>query len=546
MAGIYTQEMIDEYVRQGYWEERLTSDICDENALKYPEQEALVDERKRLTWSEVKQYSDRLALGLIELGFKKDDTLLVQLFNCVEQFLIRVGCEKAGVKYAFAPITFRGSELKPILNHIGAKGVVTPGRFHRFDHFRMIRGLKSSVPTLDHILVVGEDVPKEAVSIECLSEQSLETRYPPEYLQKTKFNAFETSQIFCTSGTTGVPKCLEWTAAGRVATGRVYVKRLKLDRHSVIACLGPFSAGGNTTLCYRAMPLAGGKVVFLKEFNPETACELLEREKASGASLVPTLLIRLLKYPALAKYDLSPLKFLLTGTASLPLSVGLEAEKRLNIVMVNAYGSGESGSVTVTSLDDPQEKRISLLGPLDGVKVRIVDDQGEDLPVGKEGNVFIGGAHLAGGFYRNPDMTRKIWRKGWVDMKELGKLDREGNLILVGRKRDTIIRGGQNIYPKEIEELIIQHPKVVEAAVVGMPDIEMGQKACAYVIPAKEEGFPFEEMVTYLKSYELASFKLPERLEIVERLPLAAGGQKIDRRQLEEDISEKLKREGML
>lgn len=543
IASIYTQEMINEYVRLGYWKEELTSDICDRNAAIYPTREALVDEKMHLTWSEVKQFSDRIAVGLIELGFEKEDVLLVQLYNCVEQFLLRLACEKAGIIYGIAAITFRENELKPILNHTRAKGIVIPREHHRFDHFQMVKGLKPSVPMLRYIFVVGDAIPGEAISVGDMLKEPLEGKYPPNYLRKTKFSAFETSQVYCTSGTTGVPKCLEWTAAGRLATGRVYVNRLKLDPNSVIACLGPFSGGGITTLCYRAAPLAGSKVVFLREFTPEGACQLVEEEKAYGAALVPTLLIRLLNYPKLEKRDLSSLKFILTATAPLPVPIGLEAERRLKIVMVNAYGSGESCSTTVTSLDDPEEKRIGLLRPLEGAKIRIVDEEGNDLPPGQMGNVFVGGAHLAGGYYKNPEMTKEVWRNGWVDMKELGKLDSEGNLILVGRKRDTIIRGGQNLYPREIEDLIMQHPDVAEAAVVAMPDFEMGQKACAYVTPRVGKTFTFEEMIRYLKSKKLAMFKLPERLEVMERLPLAAGGQKIDRRALEEDLAEKLKNE---
>jgi non-ribosomal peptide synthetase component E (peptide arylation enzyme) len=538
--------MIDEYLQRGYWKDELTSDLCDQNALKYPDREALVDERKRLTWAQVKIFSDRLALGLVELGFKKDDILLVQMYNCVEQFLMRNACEKAGVIYAFAPITFREGELKPIMQHLNPKGVAIPRVWHRSDLFQMMQNIQNHVESFRYILMVGEEVPKNTLSLEEMMEKPAEAKYPQDYLQKTKFSAFETSQIYSTSGTTGTPKCLEWTASGRLATGRDYVKRLKLDHEKVIVCLGPFSAGGNTTLCYRAVPVAGSKLVFLKEFSPEAACQLLEKEKAYGASLVPTLLIRLLNYLHLDKYDLTSLKFMLTATAPLPLPVALEAEERLNIVMVNAYGSGESGSVTVTSLDDPQDKRISVLRPLDGAKIRITDDEGNDLPAGKEGNVFVGGAHLAGGYYKNPGMTHEIWRDGWVDMKELGRLDSEGNIMLVGRKRDTIIRGGQNIYPKEIEDLLMQHPKVAEAVVVPMPDYEMGQRACAYVLPKSGEQFTFEEMADYLKSKKLAMFKLPERLELVEEFPLAAGGQKIDKRMLEEDIAHKLEQEGKI
>ncbi|MFQ5826608.1 MAG: AMP-binding protein, partial [Dehalococcoidia bacterium] len=205
----------------------------------------------------------------------------------------------------------------------------------------------------------------------------------------------------------------------------------------------------------------------------------------------------------------------------------------------------DASGVTRTTLDDPPEvRRLSAGRPYPGNEVKLVDGSGREVPRGEVGEIMARGPTMDFAYFRDPEATWQTWtRDGWHKLGDLGKMDERGYLSIVGRQSDMIIRGGQNIYPVEIENLLHTHPRVSAAAVVRMPDRIMGERACAYVVPKPGEKLTFEEMVSFLREQRIATYKLPERLETLERLPLA-GGQKVDKKVLEQDIAEKLKAEG--
>ena len=283
------------------------------------------------------------------------------------------------------------------------------------------------------------------------------------------------------------------------------------------------------------------------DFTPEEACTLIEKEKITVCGIVPTMIVRLLNFPDLDKYNLSSLRILLSSAALLHYQVAKEAEEKLGCSIVQGYGSMDSGGICLGSIDDPREARLGTVGrPLTGNEVRLIDGEGNEIPPGGVGIVTVSGPHCIGGYYNDPEATRKSWQGGRFRLDDLGRFDEAGRLQLVGRQKDVIIRGGQNIYPKEIEDLLLQYPKIAEAAVVKMPDREMGERACAYVVVKEGERLTFEEMVFFLKEKGIARFKLPERLEKVDALKLVPGGNKVNKRLLEEEIAQKLMREGRI
>jgi len=232
------------------------------------------------------------------------------------------------------------------------------------------------------------------------------------------------------------------------------------------------------------------------------------------------------------------------STTLLPYELAVRAEDTLGCRYVQTYGTMDSGPIASSTLSDPREIRIGTVGRLyDGNESKIVDDEGNEVPQGEMGEVLIKGPTSGSGYYRNPELIEETWKNGWFDTTNQGSLDKDGNLIIMGRRRDVIIRGGQNIYPKEIEELLAQHPKISEASVVRMPDRIMGEKACAFVVPRRGQQITFEEMLDFLKSNKLPPFKLPERLEVRDELPLVPAGQKVDVIQLEKEIAEMLEKE---
>lgn len=543
----YTNEMIEQYVKAGYWTKELTVDFWDRNALLYPDKEAIVDSQNRLTWSQAKKQIDLLALNLLALGFRKDEILLLQLYNSVDLSLIRLACEKAGILLAVIPYTFRPVEIESVLKQVQAKGVIIPYEFRGLNYFEMYKEIKLRVRGLDYIFIVGDKIPKGTISIREMMKSEPKTSFDLSFLDKCKFGPFEFQEIMTTSGTTGVPKCVEWTGCARLYQARHYIKKLNLTQSDVVAAFAPSTGGATECLVYRAAPQVAAKTVMLERFTPEGACEMIEKEKITVAGIVPTMLVRLLQYPKLKEHDLSSLRVLVSSTAPLSPHLAKDAEEKLGCIISQGYGSIDSGAVTMTGIDDPPEARWSTVGkPFPGVEVKLIDEEGREVSENEVGIVTVAGPTCVGGYYNDPEGTKQAWVGGKFKMGDLGVFDFEGRLKLVGRHRDIIIRGGQNIYPKEIEDMLIQHEKIVDVAVVRMPDPEMGEKACAFVVLKPGETFTFDEMVFFLKEKRIAPFKIPERLEIMESLPLSPGENKVNKRILEEIIAEKLKNEGLI
>ena len=539
----YTKEMVDQYVKAGYWTRELTVDFWDRNAVLYPDEEALVDSRSRLTWMQAKQRIDRLALSLLNLGFKKDEVLLIQLYNSVELNLIRLACEKAGILLAIVPYTFRHTELESVLKQVEARGVFIPYEFRGFNYFEMFEEIRPRVQALKYIFVIGDGVPDTAISVQEMMDQ--EAKFPrDDYPEKFKFGPFEFEEIMTTSGTTGTPKCVEWTGCARLAQARQYIKKLNLTRHDVIAAFSPSTGAATECLVYRCPPQVAAKTIMIERFTPEEACQLIERERITVAGIVPTMIVRLLEYPGIQEHDLSSLRILVSTGSLLLYQVAKEAEEKIGCSICQGYGSVDSGAVTMCGIDEPQEARWQTVGrPFPGGEVRLMNEEGVEVPPGE---VTVAGPTCVGGYYKDPEATKQAWTGGRFKMGDLGVFDTEGRLKIIGRQRDIIIRGGQNVYPKEMEDQLVQHAKIAEVAIVRMPDRQMGEKACAYVVLKPQQRFTFEEMVSFLKKKRIAPFKIPERLEIVQSLPLVPGGNKVDKRHLEQEIAQKLKTEGSI
>jgi non-ribosomal peptide synthetase component E (peptide arylation enzyme) len=542
----FTQGMIDDYVSAGHWDSSLISDSWDQNAVLYPDSEAIVEENSRLTWAEAKKQIDRIAAVLIYLGIKRDERIAIQLYNCAELFTFRLACEKAGIVAVTLLPNFRQAEVRAILNHTEAVGIVIPFEFRGFNYFSMIQEIKSDTPSLRHIFVIGNDVPEGAISVKELAESPLGGKYSPDYFQKTRFSAFETFQIATTTGTTGMPKCVEFVSSVRQCTGRVIAKRLKITEDDVVGAFAPVIAGGCFNEVYRAAPLMGARIAVAKYFTPEEILALIERERVTIIATVPAVLIRILEYPDFEKYDVSSLRIVKYGGAALPYDQALKAWEKFGRPVLPAYGGLDVGTMSSSFIEDTKENLLKTVGkPLDGAIIKLIDENNEEVPEGEVGEVIVKGPHCEPGYFGDPEATKEAWYDGWFHTGDLASFDIEGRLTIRGRRKDMIIRGGQNIYPLEIESMLLKHPKVLKASVIGMPDAEMGEKACAYAVIMNGESLSFSDMVLFMKSLGIAPFKIPERLEIIDDLPLA-GGIKVDKKQLRLDIEAKLRQEGIL
>jgi non-ribosomal peptide synthetase component E (peptide arylation enzyme) len=543
----YTQEMYDEFFKKGYWDSTTWAEIWDQNALQYPDKEALVDSRTRLTWKEAKNYIDRLALGFLELGFKRDDTLVVQLPNCADISLLRIACEKAGIVAMLAMRHWRHQEMEYTLKKLDAVGVVIVPEFGRFDYLKMVKELQPKVPSLKYIFVSGDEVPEGTLSLKEMAQKPLEEKYPDDYLKETQLPATDFSVAIPTAGTTGFPKFVEVPICMRIAYAKAQTLMTGLNTKDVTGALVPpaVAGGPNTTSVYSG-PLVGAKLVFLERWDTEEAFKLIEREKITHPCLVPAQLAMMIKHPNVDKYDLSSIRVITVGGAEVIYELALEAERKWECFCMGGYGQSEAGAIIVPLRWWPQERRLRCIGAprISGSTVKLVDDAGNEVSPGEIGELWIGGTGICGGYYKDAEATWQVWTKdGWVRTGDMAQLNEYGDLVIAGRKKDLIIRGGQNIYPGEIEEMLRKYPKIKDIAIVPMPDPIMGERACAYVVLKEGEQIDLDEIVSFLKDNKIASYKLPERLELIGQIPLMVDGGKVDKKILVKDISDKLKSE---
>ncbi|MDP2645142.1 MAG: AMP-binding protein [Desulfobacterales bacterium] len=540
---LYSQEMIEQYRSRGYWDTVTYADIWNQRAMDCPDKEAVVDARTRITWAEAKRWTDRIALGLLERGFKKDEMLVVQLPNWAELILFRIACEKAGVLCLPAPWALRHKEMAYILQKVHAAGIVIPWEYHGFNHVEMVGKIRPGLAGLKHIFVLGDNIPPGSVSVEEMAKRPIEEKYPAGYLEQTRYGAQEYSGVRLTTGSAGFPKFVETPICGLVYYARMYAQACRLSADDICGNFVPAPTGPNV-LSNMSAPLVGAKIVMLERFKANDALRLIEKERITIVGVVPTMLSLMIDDPDFETYDLGSLRAVLVTGAPLPPSLAVKAEEKIGPI-VPYYGTVDFGGITAPFVDAPREVRLFTVNRIvAGTQVKLLDGQGSETAPGEIGELTVKGPTCNSGFHQDPEATWQIWSKdGWFRSGDLARFDKEGNLVIVGRVKDVIIRGGQNILPGEVEKLLLEHPKVADVTIVGMPDAVMGERACAYVVPGKGQHFSFDEMVNFLREKNIAAYKLPERLEIVDQFPLLPGSPKVDKKLLVRDIINKLSTE---
>jgi len=544
------QKEIEGNLKEGYWDKTILPDYWYKNAEKFPDKEALVDSRgRRFTWLQAKHQMDRIALALVkDLKLKKDDRLIVQLPNCIEQVFVRLACEKAGVLSVPIMTTYRQTEVRQIASQTEAVGIVIPKEYRKFDHYQAVKELQKDLPHLKYIIVMGEDVPDHCISLKDIMEHSYEQKYDLSELEATKLDAIEEGGfLVTTTGTTGLPKLIEHRIAAReIWTAKAHIRNWELGSDDCVLAIAPLTGAAGGTPAYVTAPVAGAKIALEYLSREETTLEFIEKEGVTVIALVPTQLARLVQLP-LKKYDLSSLRFIKTAGGYLPPPLAKEAEEKFGCPILGTYGSQDTGSISGVPITASEEQRYATVGRLHpGIEIKVLDNEGKEVKPGKAGMLWFKGPGNSIGYYRDLEktMSEAFDKDGFATPGDLVTMTDDGYLKLMGRKKDIIIRAGQNIYPKEIEDYLLTHQKVTNAVVVPMPDLVMGERVCALATLKQGEKFTFDEMVEYLKSKKIAMFKLPERLEVVDTLPLVGESGKIDKKAIAKMIADKLKAEG--
>jgi acyl-CoA synthetase (AMP-forming)/AMP-acid ligase II len=531
---------IARFVEQGYWVETTSNDALEQRARATPDKLAIVDGRVRLGYGEYYRRAERLAALFVTLGLGADDVLAIQLPNWSEFAVAINAAMLAGVPFCQFHSDFRSREVEFILRFTDASALIMPSRFRRFDYLTMLAGLRPKLPMLRHIMVIGEELPPGYFDLRAFLEDPAEPVIDREKLRERRPRANVLSRTAFTSGTTGDPKAVLHLHNTTNCAARFVNEGHRIDSDSVLLTFLPVGLNWGLLNVLQAV-FAGCTIVLQEVFDAEQALALVERERVTHFCSAPAHLVSLLNVPNLGRYDLSSLQVMTTGGASCPIEVIREVRGRLPGHLLELYGMLECGFQSHTTLDDDPEEVCGLVGrPLSQMEIRVVDDNGLDCPSGTAGEILTYGPSVTVGYYNNLDANaRSFSADGWFATGDIGILDARGYLKIVDRKKELIIRGGANIYPREIEEVLYQHPKVLEAAAVGVPDPRLGERVCACIVPRPGESLSFEELIAFLKD-KIATYKLPESLRLLEALPRTPTG-KVQKGPLRDLVLERMR-----
>ncbi|EKL5179848.1 medium-chain fatty-acid--CoA ligase [Escherichia coli] len=525
------------YRQQGLWGDASLADYWQQTARAMPDKIAVVDNHgASYTYSALDHAASCLANWMLAKGIESGDRIAFQLPGWCEFTVIYLACLKIGAVSVPLLPSWREAELVWVLNKCQAKMFFAPTLFKQTRPVDLILPLQNQLPQLQQI--VGVD--KLAPATSSLSLSQIIADNTPLTMAITT-HGDELAAVLFTSGTEGLPKGVMLTHNNILASERAYYARLNLTWQDVFMMPAPLGHATGFLHGVTAPFLIGARSVLLDIFTPDACLALLEQQRCTcmlGATpFVYDLLNLLEKQPA----DLSALRFFLCGGTTIPKKVARECQQR-GIKLLSVYGSTESSPHAVVNLDDPLSRFMHTDGyAAAGVEIKVVDDARKTLPPGCEGEEASRGPNVFMGYFDEPELTaRALDEEGWYYSGDLCRMDEDGYIKITGRKKDIIVRGGENISSREVEDILLQHPKIHDACVVAMPDERLGERSCAYVVlKAPHHSLSLEEVVAFFSRKRVAKYKYPEHIVVIEKLPRTASG-KIQKFLLRKDIMRRL------
>jgi non-ribosomal peptide synthetase component E (peptide arylation enzyme) len=527
-----TPEMIARHAAGGWWGTDTIYGLLSAQVGAHPEREAIVDAKHRATYAELKDGIDRTAAVLKAQGIGRGDVVTVQLPNWIEFAFVFFALELLGAVANKISPDFRSREVSYILRFSRSRAYVCARAFRGFDYPGMVRALMPELPDLRFICVVdgtGED----GVSL----AEGLAQTPPLPADARVAMSADEVFRMAFTSGTTGNPKCVLHSFNTTLPACRVLTRDMQASENDVFLIYLPVGLNWGYLLLVQAL-LLGARVVLLDRFSGRAALELIEREKVTFIASAPASLIAMLNEPELERYDCASLRVVITGGASCPVETLRAFQRRMAGHLIELYGMLETGYHAYTRLTDDAEKVNGTIGRcVDGMGLRLIDAAGRDVPRGEEGEIAADGPSVHLGYYNNAAANAEAFTAdGWFRTGDLGVVaDDAGNVRIVGRSKEIINRGGKKFFPREVEEILYTHPKVLHAAMVGVADPRLGERNCLCVVPKNGAAVTLEEFTAFLRD-QVATYKLPERLEVLDELPFTPTG-KIQRFILQRQIA---------
>ena len=534
------------YRQKGYWEDRSLRDTFEAVFSKYADRVAIIDRDEVVTYSQLNERAEQLALNLLDEGLRPLDCVVMQLPNVVEFAYLYFALQKIGCIPIMALPAHRFREVSYFVELSDTVACAALDRSRDFDYTELIRRIRAVSKTL-RLGIIWGDTPEGFLSLTELIERK--PKRSPKELKEISIDPDDPAVFQLSGGTTGVPKLIPRThndylynsKAAAAVTGvgpdKILLDVLPLAHNLPLACPG-----------LQGFLLHGGKVVLANTTRAADVFPLIERHRVTHVPVVPALLIRWINDPAIEQFDLSSLKVIQSGGQRLQPEVRRRTKELIPSVTVQENFGMAEGMLMFVRFEDPEDVRMETVGrpisPDD--EVRLVDDEDNEVAPGEVGEFLARGPYTLRGYYRAPEHNARAFTSdGFYRSGDLMRRHPSGNYLVEGRKKDLINRGGEKISAEEIENLILTHPAVQNVACFPMPDPILGERMCAAIILRSGRTLTLEELVAFLADQEIARHKLPERLEIMEEFPMSPFG-KVSKKDLTEKIALKLKEEGKI
>ncbi|RLB03083.1 MAG: hypothetical protein DRG83_07570 [Deltaproteobacteria bacterium] len=538
----YTEEECKLYSELGFWKNVVVGDLLELNARRYPDKLAFADGDVEVTWTEVLQRARRIAIHLNRLGLNYGDFFLMDTVNNMYAMDLFLGISLLGAIPIMCLPRHRKLEISHHIQLHESKGIVVPVG-QKFDYVGMVEEMKDDYPYLKIFLTQGDEAPEGWTSVKELLDWEIEKEYPPDFLEQFKPDPDDILVEHLSGGTTGVPKGIprthndqicQWDYIGRVfgATDEtVFLDMIPvLHNASMVGLYGPAIYRGATTII-------GQSPRIFDNFK------LIEKYRVTTVMLIPIQLTMWIDgKKKMEKYDLSSLRIVAGAAEKVRPELAKWFIDELGVRFVNVFGMAE-GPCIITRWDDSEEVSINTIGKpiiIDPVaEFKLVDEENNEVPIGEVGEMISRGPITFKGYFRAEEENKKCFdEEGFLHSGDLMRLREDGRYVVEGRSKDMIKRAGENVYPAKVEDLIYKFDKIAYCAVVGMPDMILGEKLCAFIQPREGETLKPEDIINYLKEVGIAVYELPERIEFVEGWPLTPVN-KINKRLLRAHITAK-------
>ena len=539
----WPEDMARRYRQRGYWRGTPLGRAFDAASARYRERVAVVDGERRLTYGALAGLVERLACHLAERGLHSGARVVFQLPNVVEFVAAYLACLKVGAIPVTCLPAHRHTEIGYLAAHTEAAGWLLPAEGRGVDYIAMAEEVRAATPSLREIWVLGDRVAPGMTRLGDLLADPAERRHGADALDRLAPDPSAAAVFQLSGGTTGLPKVIPRTHDDYLYNSLASATAAGVDGDSVLL-IGIPIAHNFALACpgVQGALLLGARVVLAPSPDPETSLTLVEREQVTWVPAVPATVLGWLSSPRLPRLDLGSLRTLCVGGSRLNPEPARRVLDRLGPVLMQVFGMAE-GLLCYTRHDDPEEVVVETQGrpvsPDD--EIRVVGEDGQEVPPGEVGELQTRGPYTIRGYYRAAAHNRVAFTEdGFYRTGDVVRRHPSGNLVVEGRTKDLINRGGEKISAEEVENLIGAHPPVLNAAVVAIPDAMLGERACACVVLREGARLTLGDLTHYLgEQRRIARFKLPERLEVYDRLPVTAVG-KISKAALREDVRRRL------